>query len=181
MKDWVTSNARNWTVSFVFGSVSFFSFEKSLCYFQYFNFTKSSNVTFQNFDVLKFVKRLCTAFKNFHVKNVCIMTSGCVFKNSALTQVLRKLPILTQICLCYTMRENIKIMKMQISFILYIYWPSYATFSMRRFYWRQYTCNSFTDYEPVFFKHLLESVSSRSLTVFPTGARISKWQSTLFG
>ena len=36
----------------------------------------SSLVTFQIFDVLMFVKRLCTAFKNFHVKNVCIMTSG---------------------------------------------------------------------------------------------------------
>ena len=38
------------------------------------NFT----VTFQNFDILKFVKRLCTAFKTFHVKNICIMTSECI-------------------------------------------------------------------------------------------------------
>ena len=28
------------------------------------------------------------------------------------------------------MRENVKVRKMQISFILYIYWPSYATFSV---------------------------------------------------
>ena len=54
-----------------FRSVCLFSCEKSLCYFQYFNFRYSSNVTFQHFDALKFVKRLCTAFKNFHVKNVC--------------------------------------------------------------------------------------------------------------
>ena len=47
----VASNARNRTVSF-FGSVCFFSWEKSLCYFQYFNFTLSSNVTLQNFDSL---------------------------------------------------------------------------------------------------------------------------------
>ena len=33
------------------------------------------------------------------------------------------------------MRENVKIRKMQISFILYIYWLSYATFSLRRFLW----------------------------------------------
>ena len=76
----VVSNARNRTVIF-FRSVCFFSYEKSLCYFQYFNFTYSSNVTFQKFDVLKFVKRLCTAFKNFHVKNVFIMTSGCIFSS----------------------------------------------------------------------------------------------------
>ena len=74
----VASNAKNLTVSF-FRSVCFFSCEKSLFHFQYFNFKKSSNVTFQNFDVHKFVKRLYTAFKNFHVKKVCIMTSGCIF------------------------------------------------------------------------------------------------------
>ena len=67
----VASNARNRTVSF-FRSVCFFSCEKFLCYFQYFNFTKSSNVTFQNFDVLKFVKRLCTALKNFHLKKTFV-------------------------------------------------------------------------------------------------------------
>ena len=94
----------------------------------------SSNIAFQNFDVLKFLKRLCTAFKNFHVKNACIMTSGCIFKNGAPTQVLRKVHILTKFDLCYTMRENIKMRKMQISFILYIYWPSYETLSMRRFF-----------------------------------------------
>ena len=84
-------------------------------------------------DVLKFVKRLCSACKNFHVKNVCTMTSGCIFKNGAPTQVLRKVRMLTKFGLCFTMRENVKIRKMQILFILYIYWPSYATFSMRRF------------------------------------------------
>ena len=128
----VALTARNRTVSF-FRSVCSFSCEKSLCYFQYFNFKYSSIVTFKNFDVLKFVKRLCTAFKNFHIKNVCIMTSGCIFKNGANTQVLRKASILTKFGLSYTMRENVKIRKMQTSFILYSYWPSYATFSMRHF------------------------------------------------
>ena len=61
------------------------------------------------------------------------MTSGCIFKNGAPTQVLRKVRILTKFGLCYTMREKVKIRKMQISFILIIFWPSYATFSMRRF------------------------------------------------
>ena len=74
----VVSNAKNRTSSFI-RSVCLFSCEKSLCYFQYFNFTLSSNVTFQNCDVLWFLKRLCTVFKNVHVKNVCIMTSGCIF------------------------------------------------------------------------------------------------------
>ena len=128
----VASNARNRTVSF-FRSVCFFSCEKSLFYFQFFNFTRSSNVLFQTFDVLKFVKRLYKAFKNFHVKNVCIMTSGSIFKNGTPTQSLRKMRILTKFGLCYTMKANVKIRKMQISFILYIYWPSYAQFSMRRF------------------------------------------------
>ena len=82
----VASNARNRTVSF-FRSVCFFSCGKSLCYFHYFNFTQSSNDSFQNCDVLKFVKRLCKACKNFHVKNVCIMTSACISKNGAPTQV----------------------------------------------------------------------------------------------
>ena len=35
------------------------------------------------------------AFKNFHVRNVCIMTSGCICKNGAPKQVLRKVRILT--------------------------------------------------------------------------------------
>ena len=61
------------------------------------------------------------------------MTSGCIFKNGAPTKVLRKVCILTKFGLCYTMRENVKIKKMQISFILCIFWPSYATFLMRRF------------------------------------------------
>ena len=91
----VASNARNRTVSF-FRSVCFFSCEKSRCYFQYFNFMSSSNVTFQNFDGLKFVKRLGTAFKNFHVKNVCMVTPGCIFKIGAPTQVLGKVRILTK-------------------------------------------------------------------------------------
>ena len=90
--------------------------------------------TIQNFDVHKFVKRLCTTFKNFYVKNVCIMISGCIFKNGAPMQVLRKVRILTKFGLCYTMREKVKIRKMQISFILFSFWPSYATFSMRRFF-----------------------------------------------
>ena len=47
------------------------------------------------------------------------MTSGCIFKNDAPTQVLRKVHILTKFDLCYTMEENVKIRKMQISLILY--------------------------------------------------------------
>ena len=76
---------------------------------------------FQNFDVLKFVNGLCMAFKNFHVINVRIITPGCILKNGPPTQVLRKLRIITKFGLCYTMRGNVKIKKMQISFILYIY------------------------------------------------------------
>ena len=62
------------------------------------------------------------------------MTSGCIFKNGAPTQVLSKVRILTKFGLSYTMRENVKIRKIQISFISCIYWPSYAKFSMRRFF-----------------------------------------------
>ena len=51
----VASNATNDAVS-VFCSICFFSCEKSLCSFQYFKFKLSSNVTFQNFDVLGFAK-----------------------------------------------------------------------------------------------------------------------------
>ena len=97
-------------------SKAFFSCEKSLCYFQYYTFTWSSNVTFQNFDVLEFVKRLCSAVKNFHNNNVGIVTSGFTFKKGATTQVLRKVRILTKFGFCYTLRENVKIRKMQISF-----------------------------------------------------------------
>ena len=61
------------------------------------------------------------------------MTSGCIFKNGAPTQVLRKVRILIKFSLCYTMKEKVKIRKMQVSFILCIFWQSYATFSMRRF------------------------------------------------
>ena len=39
------------------------------------------------------------------------------FKNGAPTQALRKVRILTKFDLCYTMRENVKMRKMQISFI----------------------------------------------------------------
>ena len=60
------------------------------CYFQYFNFTQYSNVTFQTLDVLQFVKPLCRAFTNFDVKNVCILMSGCNFKLGAQTQVFEK-------------------------------------------------------------------------------------------
>ena len=49
------------------------------------------------------------------------MTSGCIFKNGAPTQVLRKLRILIKFGLRYTMRGNVKIRKMQISFnIVYL-------------------------------------------------------------
>ena len=34
------------------------------------------------------------------------MTSGCIFKNGAPTQVLRKVRMLTKFGLCYTMRER---------------------------------------------------------------------------
>ena len=61
------------------------------------------------------------------------MTSGCIFKNSVPKQGLRKVRILTEFGLCYAMRENVKIRKMQISFILYIDWPSYEQCSMMRF------------------------------------------------
>ena len=61
---------------------------------------------------VKVVKRLCTAFKNFHVKNACTMASGCIFKNGAPTQVLRKVHKITKFGLCYTTTENIKIRKM---------------------------------------------------------------------
>ena len=88
---------------------------------------------FQTDDVLEFLKQLCMTFKNFHVNNVCIMTSGCNFKNDAPTHALGKVRILTKFGVCYTMREKVKTRKMQISFILCIYWPSYATFSLRRF------------------------------------------------
>ena len=63
----VVSNARKRTVSF-FRSVCYFSCEKSLCYFHYFNFTQYSNDTFQNFDVLKVVKRLRAASRIFTSK-----------------------------------------------------------------------------------------------------------------
>ena len=62
------------------------------------------------------------------------MTSVYILKNGAPTQVLSKVRMLTKFDLCYTIRENVKIRKIQISFILCIYWPSYATFSMRRFF-----------------------------------------------
>ena len=78
----VAFDARNRTVP-IFRYVCFFSCEKSLHYFQYFNVTLSRNVTFQNFDVLEFIKRLSRAFKNFHVTNVCIMTSGFNFRIGA--------------------------------------------------------------------------------------------------
>ena len=129
----VASNARNRTVSFFF--VPSVSFLVKSPYVIFFISTSRSQgmLRFQNVYVLKFIKQLCTAFKNFHVKNISIMTSGCVFKNGAPTQVLRKVHILTKFGLCYTMRENIEIREMQISFILCIYCPSYATFSTRRF------------------------------------------------
>ena len=62
------------------------------------------------------------------------MTSGCIFKNGAPTQVLRKVRILIKFGLCCTMGGKVKISKMQILFILFIFCPSYATFSMRRFF-----------------------------------------------
>ena len=96
----VASNARNQTVS-LFRSVCFYSCEKSLFCFQYFNFTQSSNVPFQYFDVLEFVQRLYMAFKNFHVKNACIMMPECNFTNGAPTQVLKKVYILTKFGLCF--------------------------------------------------------------------------------
>ena len=108
----VTSNARNRTRSF-FRSVCFFSCEKSLCFlcvFFFFSISTSRSpvmLPFKIFYVLEFVNRLCTAFKNFRVKHVCIMTSGCIFKNGAPTQVLRKLRILTKFGLCYTIRGNV--------------------------------------------------------------------------
>ena len=98
-----------------------------------FSISTSRDVMFQNFDVHKFVKQLSHGFQEFYVKNVCIMTYGCNFKNCAPTQVLRKVRVLIEFGLCYTMRENVKIRMMQILFILCIVWPSYASFSMRRF------------------------------------------------
>ena len=47
-----------------------------------------------------------------HVKNVCIMTSGCIFKNGTPTQVLRKVHFFTKFDLCYPMRENVTMRKM---------------------------------------------------------------------
>ena len=74
----VASNARNRTVSFFFvQSVSFLV--KNPCVILSISTSRSPVMLhFQN--VLKFVKRLCTAFKDFHGKNICIMTSGCIFK-----------------------------------------------------------------------------------------------------
>ena len=81
----VASNARNRTTSVFVPSVSF-CVKRPYVIFSIFNFTLPSNVTFQNVDFLEFVKRFCMALKNFHVKNVCIITSGCnLKKNSAPT------------------------------------------------------------------------------------------------
>ena len=64
--------------------------------FSIFNFTQSSDIKFQNFDVLKIVNRLFTALKKFHVKNVSTLTPGCIFKNGAPMQVLRKVRMFTK-------------------------------------------------------------------------------------
>ena len=103
-----------------------------------FNISTSRSPVMLLFKILmffKFVKRLYTAFKNFHVKHICIMKSGCIFKNGAPPASSEKSAQLNQIRLMlYHKRERKKKGKMHISFIFYIYWASYATFSIRRFY-----------------------------------------------
>ena len=68
----------------------------------FFSCEKSHIVTFQNFAVLGFVKRLCRPFTSFHVKNICTWTSGCKLKNGAPTHVLRKIHTVTE----FGEREN---------------------------------------------------------------------------
>ena len=60
----VDSSARTRTVSF-FRSFCFLCCEKSQCYLQYFNFKKSSNVSFPKFDVLKVCKTTLHGFYEF--------------------------------------------------------------------------------------------------------------------
>ena len=53
-----------------------------------------------------------------------VMTSGYNLKYGAPAQVLRKVLILTK----FGLRENVKIKKILLSFILCIFWPCYATY-----------------------------------------------------
>ena len=71
-------------------------------------------------------KRLCMAFTNFHVKNVCILTSGFNLKTRCAKSMHRR----TEFGLCYAIRQPVKLRIMQ-NFVHIIY---LFVFSMRRSY-----------------------------------------------
>ena len=126
----VASDARNRAVSCLC-CVCYFSCEKSQCYFQYFNFTflvKSPYVIFSistsrspimlRFKISMFLTMLNDVAglskKKNHIKNVCIMTSGCIRTSFEKRVHLHHIGFMVY-------HENVKIRKRQISFILFIY------------------------------------------------------------
>ena len=91
-------------------------------------------VSVQICDILKFVKRLFNVLTKFHGTNISTMGTGCILKNGDPTQFLIKMGTETKSLVFNNVRWKRKISKIPFLRKRGIYRPSYATFSMKRFF-----------------------------------------------
>ena len=85
-------------------------------------------------DTFEFVKRLFKVLTKFHGKKICTMGTGCILKNGDPRKFLIKMGAETKSVVCNNVRWKRKIRKIPLLRKRGIYRPSYATFSMKRFY-----------------------------------------------
>ena len=85
-------------------------------------------------DILEFVNRLFKVLTKFHGKNISTMGTGCILKNGDPTQLLIKMGAETKSFVCNNVSWIRKIRKIPVLRKRGIYRPSYATFSMKRFF-----------------------------------------------
>ena len=85
-------------------------------------------------DILEFVKPDSKVLTKFHCKNISTTGTGCILKNGDLTQLLIKMGDETKTFVWNNVRWKRKIRKIPVLRKRGIYRPSYATFSMKRFF-----------------------------------------------
>ena len=85
-------------------------------------------------DILEFVKRLFNALTKFQDKNISTMGTGCILKTGDPTHFLIKMGPVTKSFVCNNVRWKRIIRKIPVLRKRGIFRPSYATFSMKRFF-----------------------------------------------
>ena len=84
--------------------------------------------------ILEFVKRLFKVLAKFYSKNISTIGTGYILNNGNPTQFLIKMGAETNSFVCNNVRWKRKIRKTPVLRKCVSYSPSYATFSMKRFF-----------------------------------------------